>query len=76
VGGLTDETRDGEHRGQDVCQDGRLGAVGAAEPRGAFHTASGLVGIATFGVAAASGAQVPGGGFDFEITRQADIAIG
>jgi len=73
---LTDETRNGERRGQEVGQDGRLGAVGATEPGRAFHATPSLVGIATFGIAAASGAQGPGGRLDFEIARQAEAAIG
>jgi hypothetical protein len=76
VRGLPDETRDGERRGQDVGQEGRLGAIGATEPGRAFYAASRLVGIATFGITAATRAQVPGGRLDLEIARQAEAAIG
>jgi hypothetical protein len=76
VRSFTDETRDGEGRGQDIGQEGGLGAVGATEPGRAFYTVPSLVGIATFGITAAPGAQVPGGRVDLEIARQAEAAIG
>ena len=72
---LAEEASNGEHRSQDIGQEGCFGAVGTAEPGRAFDTTPRLVGIATFGVAAASSAQVPGRGLDFEITCQTDIAI-
>lgn len=76
LGSLPDEAGDIEDIGQDVGQDGSLGAVGPAEPGGAFHSPPGLVGIAALGVTLASHAQFPGRGAHLEVTGQADVAIG
>jgi len=45
-GGLPDEAGDVEADGEDVGQDGGLGAVGLAVPGRAFHAAPSLVGVA------------------------------
>ena len=83
-GGLPDEAGDPsagsgqavEADGEDVGQDGSFGAVGLAEPGGAFHAASGLVGVAALSIALASHTQFPGGRVDFRVTSQADVAVG
>jgi hypothetical protein len=45
-------------------------------PGGAFHAASGLIGIAGFSVALTPHAQLPDGRVDFQVTSQADVAVG
>ena len=62
--------------GEDVGEDGSLGAVVLAVPGGAFHTPSPLVGVAAFGITQSPDTQLPSGRIDLEITGQADIAIG
>ena len=76
MGGFTDEARDVKRTGEDVSQDGSLGAVGLAEPRGAFHAVASLAGIATLGVAEATDTQLPGRGSNLEIASQTEFAIG
>ena len=65
-----------ERRGEDISQEGDLGAVGQAKAVRAFHATAGLVGVAAFRIAAAAGAQLPGGGADGMVTGQTDVAVG
>ena len=48
--GFTDEARHVECTSEDVGQEGGLGSVGHAEPRGTFHAAAGLASIAAPGI--------------------------
>lgn len=64
--GFTYEARHVERTSEDVGQEGGLGGVGQAEPRGTFHAAAGLASIAAFGITQAAKAQFPGAGVNLK----------
>ena len=71
---LADETRQVAEQGKRVADDRRFVGVGQAEEGGAFEIVAGLGGVARFGIALATQAQLPGVGADGQVTRQADLA--
>ena len=73
--GFAHETSDIEGTRENVTEILCFGAVGLAEPRRTFQVMSGLVGIAAFGIAETTDAQLPGGRADLEVTSETDIAI-
>jgi len=73
---LANQTSQVKGQRKGIADEGSLGGVGQAEPGGALETAAGLAGIAAFGIALASDAQLPGGRADLQIAGQADTAIG
>ena len=75
-GSLPNEANDIESASKDIGQNGSLGRVGFAEPRGVFHPATRLASVATFGVALASQTQFPRRRADLQITSQANVSIG
>lgn len=74
-GGFTDEAGHVEDRGEDIPEDGGLGAVIHTEPGRTFQAATGLAGIATFRVTLSPNAQFPGRRTNLKVPSQADIAI-
>ena len=56
--GFPHEASDIECAGKDIAEILSLGAVGLAEPGRAFQVATGLVGVATFGIAETTDAKL------------------
>lgn len=75
-GRLANQTGDIAGAGENVGEDGGLGAVGLAVPGGMFHATTPLVGVAAFGITQPPDAQLPGRGVDLEVTGETDVAIG
>ena len=75
-GSLTDQAGEVEGQREGIADQGSLGGVGQAEPGRALEAAAGLAGVAGFGIALATDAQLPGGRTDRQVPRQADTAIG
>ena len=76
LSGLADEAGHIESTGQEVGDDGCLGAAGPAEAGGVLHSPAGLAGVAALGVALAPHAQFPGRGTHLQVPGQADVPIG
>lgn len=72
---LAHKTNDIQCTREHIAQVLRLGAVGFAEPGGAFQVSSGLVGVAAFCVTEATDAQFPGGRIDLQIPSQAYVVV-
>ena len=75
-GRLANQASDVAGAGEDVGEDGGLGAVVLAVPRGALDATTPLVGVATLGITQPSDAQFPSGGIDLEVAGKTDVAIG
>lgn len=75
LGSLADQAGEVEGQGEGVGDEHGLGGVLEAEPGRAFEVAAHLSGVAGFGIALATHAQLPGFGADWQVTGQADTAI-
>ena len=75
LGGFPDKARQVERQGQDITQEGGLGRIGQAETRNALELSAGLVGVAGFGIGEPSETQIPAGGANPQVTRQANGTV-
>jgi hypothetical protein len=74
---LADETGEIEEQGEGIANDGCFVSIGQAEEGGSLEVTAGLGGIAGFGIALATQAQLPGIRANGQVARPTNLpAVG